>query len=401
MVMCIEESEIAVIGAGSAGLIAAREASLRGAEVFIFEEHNEIGLPCHCAGLLSVKGLHDIGVPPHGAYVQNKIRGACFYSPSNLSFTIEGRDYIAYVINRHMLDRFLAEQALKSGSRIKLNSRVQSVKRDGDWVLNINGRDYFKAKLLIDAEGALPRVLKTSGLNLRILDKNDFLNGLQVDISGVKVDPEHVEVHLGSGVAPGFFAWVMPLNDGEARVGLACKNSNLKDLLFSFIRKRFGGFEGINMRSFYSGFIITCGPVEKTYSDGLMVVGDAAGQVKPISGGGVVFGGICASIAGRVASEAIKRNSLEEKFLKTYQDEWKARLGREFKIALLARKILNRLSDREIDRIFSIVIEEGIHNEISAGGDMDFQGTSILKIMGKRRILKFLPTLLKAALIFR
>ncbi|MBS7653583.1 NAD(P)/FAD-dependent oxidoreductase [Candidatus Bathyarchaeota archaeon] len=398
MVMCIEESDIAVIGAGPAGLIAAREASLRGAEVSVFEEHNEIGLPCHCAGLISIKGLHDIGIPLHGAYVQNKIRGACFYSPSNLSFTIEGNDYVAYVVNRRALDCFLAEQALKSGSRIILNSRVQSVKRNGGWVLNINGRDNFKAKLLIDAEGALPRVLKATGL--KILDKKDFLNGLQIDISGVKIDPERVEVHLGRGVAPGFFAWVIPLNDEEARVGLACKNSNLKNLLFSFIKKRFRYFERMSMHSFYSGFIITCGPIEKTYSDGLIVVGDAAGQVKPISGGGVVFGGICASIAGRVASEAIKRNRLEEKFLKTYENEWKAKFGKEFKIALLARNILNRLSDRDIDKIFSIVIKEKIHNEISAEGDVDFQGTSIWKIMGKGRFLRFLPTLLKATLVF-
>jgi geranylgeranyl reductase family protein len=397
--MYIEESEIAVIGAGPAGLIAAREASLRGAEVFVFEEHNEIGLPCHCAGLLSIKGLHSIGVPPYGAFVQNKIRGARFFSPSNLSFTIEGKKDFAYVVNRHMLDCFLAEQALKNGSRIKLNSQVQSVKLDGGWILNVNGRNYLRAKLLIDAEGALPKILKAT--SLKVLDKDNFLNGLQVDISGVKVDPVLVEVHLGRGIAPGFFAWIIPLNDEEARVGLACKNTNLKNLLFKFIRKRFGDYERVSMHSFYSGFIITCGPIEKTYSDRLLVVGDAAGQVKPISGGGVIFGGICASIAGRVASEAVKRNMLEEKFLKAYEDEWRARLGREFKIALLARKILNRLSDRDIDKIFSIVLKEGIQHDISAEGDMDFQGMSILKIMRKRRILRFLPTLLKAALNFR
>ncbi len=397
--MCVEESEIAVIGAGPAGLIAAREASLRGADVFVFEEHNEIGLPCHCAGLLSIEGLRSIGVPPYGAYVQNKIRGARFFSPSNLSFTIEGKKVLAYVVDRHILDCFLAEQALKGGSRIKLSSRVQSVKYNRGWILNVNGHDYLRAKLLIDAEGALPKILKATPL--KVLDKNNLLNGFQVDISGVKVDPEHVEVHLGREIAPGFFAWIIPLNDEEARVGLACKSPDLKNLLFKFIEKRFGDSERISMHSFHSGFIITCGPIEKTYSDRLMVVGDAAGQVKPISGGGVIFGGICASIAGRVASEAVKHDMLEEKFLKAYENEWKARLGREFKIALLARRILNRLSDRDIDKIFSIVLKEGIHNEISAEGDMDFQGISILKIMGKRRILRFLPAILKAALIFK
>ncbi|MCD6470584.1 NAD(P)/FAD-dependent oxidoreductase [Candidatus Bathyarchaeota archaeon] len=398
--MSLEEVDVAVIGAGPSGLIAAREASLRGEKVLVLEEHREVGLPCHCAGLLSMRGLSEIGVPLDGEYVQNRFRGAHFFSPSNLSFTIERRKEIACVVNRYLLDNFLAEQALRNGSLIKLNSRVKAIRyRGGFWLLNVNGHGWLRARLLIDAEGALPKVLGMTGL--KTLDTKDLLKGLQTEIKTVDIDPDFVEIHFSSKLAPGFFAWVIPINNEVARVGLACRNANPRDLLFKFMRKRFGNMDNRDLKyfDFRSGLVITCGPIEKTYSDGLLVVGDSAGQVKPITGGGVIFGGVCAKIAGRVASEAIKNDEIREDFLKNYEREWKAKLWREFKAALLARKILNRLSDRHIDKIFSVIIREEIDKALSREGDMDFQGTTILRVV-KRRILKFLPTILRAILPF-
>ncbi len=398
--MNLEEIDIAVIGAGPSGLIAANEASLRGAKVLVLEEHKKIGLPCHCAGLLSIKGLSEIGIPLNGRYLENKFRGARFFSPSNLSFTVERKENVACVVNRYLLDNFLAEQALKNGSTIKLNSRVKAIRyHDGFWFLKVDGQGWFKAKLLIDAEGASPKVLGMT--QLRTLDTKNLLKGLQLDIERVDVDPDFVEIHLGNKLAPGFFAWVIPLNDESARVGLACKDSNPRDLVFKFIKHR---FEDVNIKepkhlSFRSGLIITCGPIKRTYSDGLLIVGDSAGQVKPITGGGVIFGGICAKIAGRVSSEAIKNNKIERGFLKSYEKEWKAKLGKEFVFALSARRILDKLSDKHIDKIFSIIIREEIDKALSREGDMDFQGTTISKVIGWR-ILKFLPIVLRAILPF-
>lgn len=399
--MGIEEVDVAVVGAGPSGLIAAREASLRNARVIVLEEHGEIGLPCHCAGLLSIWGLIQIGALLSGAnYIQNRVRGAHFFSPSNLSFTVERRDYVACVVDRHLLDNFLARQAMKAGSDIRLNSRVHKARYDGArWILNINGHERLKAKILIDAEGASPRILGMTGL--KPLKRENLLGGLSIDLAGADVDRDYVEVHLSRGLAPGLFAWIIPLNDEVVRVGLACRGPSLRRRLLKFIKRRFGtsiGEGGLKPLAVRSGLVITCGPIKRTYSDGLLVVGDSAGQVKPITGGGVVFGGICASIAGRVTSEAIKNNMTGKIFLKSYEDRWRAKLGGEIKLSLLVRKIMDRLSDRDIDKLFSVIINGEIYRDLSTKGDMDHQGTSILRVVGRRGIYRFLPSIFKALL---
>jgi flavin-dependent dehydrogenase len=346
-----------------------------------------------------MRGLSEIGIPINGRYVQNKFRGALFFSPSGLSFAIEKEDYVACVVNRHLLDTFLAEQVSKSGARIKLNLKVKSVKRYGEgWILKLDDDSETRAKLLIDAEGASPRVLGMTGL--KPLETKKLLRGFQADLEGVDVDPDYVEVHLSKFIAPGLFAWVIPLDYRTARVGLACKNFNSRERLFKFIEKRFGKTVGNKLRilRFYSGLVITCGTIKRTYGDNLLVVGDSAGQVKPITGGGVIFGGICATIAGRIASEFIRKDGAEGKILRRYEDEWRARIGREIRISLLLRRALNKLSDRDVDKIFSVIINEEIYRDLSEIGDMDFYGDSLMKILRKRERLKILPEILKAIL---
>ncbi|MDW8034504.1 MAG: NAD(P)/FAD-dependent oxidoreductase [Nitrososphaerota archaeon] len=391
--MVSEEADIAIIGAGPSGLISAREASLRGVEVIVLEEHGEVGLPCHCAGLLSIRGLGEIKVPANGPYLLNRIRGARFYSPSKLSFLIERKEHVACVINRHVFDQFLAEQASKNGAIIKLSSRVRSVKRRGDqWILDVGGE--VAAKMLIDAEGAASRILRIIGL--KTLSMSRLLSGLQVDLEGVNLESDYVEVHFSSSLAPGFFAWVIPLSEKSARVGLACRGTDVRARLFKFIRKRFGDSSENKARILksYSGPVITQGPIERTYGEALLVVGDSAGQVKPISGGGVIFGGICASIAGEVASKAIVEKNTDKNLLKTYEERWKEKIGKDLRTALFIRNVLNRLSDRDLDKIFSIIIEREIHKEMSEG-EMDFHGSLIMKA-GGRNLISFLPIVVKA-----
>jgi flavin-dependent dehydrogenase len=212
----------------------------------------------------------------------------------------------------------------------------------------------------------------------------------------VNVDPDYVEIHTGKRVAPNFFAWVIPLGGERARVGLACKGRNLKKQLNNFIAERFGGGSRAELVATRSGSIVTCGPIEKTYDDSLLVVGDAAGQVKPTTGGGVILGGICASIAGEVAARAVREDGLTSAFLRRYEVLWRRRLGREFTVAGLARRVISRLSDRQIDKLFRIVIKERLQGELSIEGDIDFQGRMILKLLKRRDILTVLPFLWRA-----
>jgi len=397
--MKIEETEILVVGAGPAGLIAAREAAQRGADVTVMEEDVEIGLPCHCAGLLSLRGLTKIGAPPYGPFVQNKVRGARFFSPSGLSFTVERDKPVACVVDRDLFDKFLARKATEAGASIRLNSKVHGLKRVKTGLIIHGEQESVGAKILIDAEGISSRILKAAGL--KPLNPNCILQGLQFDLNGVDIDPDYVEVHTGRKVAPNFFAWVIPLGKNSVRIGLACKGANPKERLENFVKERFRNEKNLERVVTRSGLIVTCGPIEKTFDDNLLVVGDAAGQVKPTTGGGVILGGICASIAGEVAAEAVENENFAGAFLRKYESLWREKLGKEFRLTLLARKVMNRLSDRMIDRLFKVVIEEDLQGLLSAEGDMDFQSGVLSNLFRRREILKVLPSFLRGFSIFK
>jgi geranylgeranyl reductase family protein len=396
--MKTEETDILVIGAGPAGLIAAREAATRRADVVVLEEHEEIGKPCHCAGLLSLKGLERLGAPADGAYVQNKVRGARFFSPSGLTFTIEKNEPVACVIDRSIFDRFLAQKTAEAGARISLNEQVNNIKRSEKETEIQSENKKFRAKMVIDAEGVSSRILKDMGL--KPINHDSVVPGIQCDLENVGVDPEYVEVHFGNRTAPRFFAWVIPLSENKARVGLGCKGKSPKERLDEFVRRRFGIEKNLRRGDIRSGLIITGGPIDRTFSDRFIVVGDVAGQVKPTTGGGVILGGLCASIAGRIAAEAVDCGDCATSFLGRYETLWKDELGKDFRLMLLARKVVNRLSDKAMDKLFNAVIEENLQGIFSAEGDIDFQSTVILKMLKKKEILGVLPSFLRAIIPF-
>jgi len=375
------KTDVVVIGAGPAGLIAAREAAERGAKVTVLEEHKEIGVPCHCPGLLSIKGLKDVAIPLNADFIQNRLKGARFYSPSGFSFTVERKEDVACVIDRTKFDKFLAQQATRAGAEIKLQSKVQQVNRHSKGVTVTGPWGSISAGVVVDAEGVNSRLVKRMGLTP--LKPECLLPALQFELVDVNVDPVYAEIHVGRKVAPGFFAWVIPLNDNSARVGLACKGSNPREKLEIFVRRRFDKYSHLSVSS---GRIVTCGPISRTFNDNFVVVGDAAGQTKPTTGGGVILGGICASIAGSIVAEAVKSGTYASTFLRKYEMLWKKRLGKEFKIMCLARNIVNRLSDKTLDKIFKIIIEKNLQTEFSMKGDMDFQ-SNLLSALGKKKDL--------------
>ena len=382
-----EETDIAVIGAGPAGLIAAREAAERGTDVTIFEEDSEVGVPCHCAGLLSLDGLKEIKIPSDDSYVQNKVRGARFFSPSKLSFTVEREEPVACVVNRSHFDKFLAEQAVHAGAMLKLNSKVRRISQTGPGVSIMGDFGKVKADMAIDAEGVGSRLIKQLGL--QPLRAQNLLPAFQYELTGTRIEQDYVEIHTGRDLAPQFLAWVIPLNGNSVRVGLACKGTNPRERLKIFIKNRFNGENLTRIRS-HSGLVVTSGPIPRSFHDNFMVVGDVAGQVKPTTGGGVIWGGMCAMIAGETVANAVEAETFSQDLLANYETEWRKKLGKEIRLTLLARRIANNLSDKTIDRIFEIVKKSNLHTELSAEGKMDFQAASILRLIGNKEILKAL-----------
>lgn len=380
----MDRTETVVVGAGPAGLIAAREIASRGVEVRVVEEHPVVGKPNHCAGILSVEGLRRLGVKPSGDFVQHEITGGRIYSPSGAAIEIPGKRKRAYAIDRSEFDGLLADIAAREGVEIETRRLVKALSIQSGKAEGVQGRDWeIQARVVVDAEGASATLAKEAGLARSTLGA---LAGVNVEVSGVELEPHMVEVWLGSDLAPGLFAWVIPLGDGDARCGLACSAGDAYERLKMFLGRRFSGARCSPPRR---GLLLTGGPARRTFGDGLLLVGDAAGQTKPTTGGGVIMGGLCAMEAGRTAAEAVEAADCSAGFLRRYQKAWRSSLGREFASMRAARRFMNGLSDGRIDRLFYTFKREGLEERLQGlveEGDMDLQSDIIRAALREPRL---------------
>jgi len=381
--------DIAVVGAGPAGLVAAIQAITCGVDVSVFEEHSTIGLPTHCAGLVSVKGFKKLGFSPPSNVVLNKVRGAVFFSPSGHSFVVEKETAQAYVLDRVLYDRFLASKAKRSGVNIELSCKVKDVFVKEDKVVislikkGIEER-VVDTRVLINAEGVKSVISRKLGFNR----PQSLLPAVQFEMTDVELNDEFVELYFGRKIAPGFFAWIIPTSDRSARVGLAAKRRPLS-LLKRFLRsskqvsKRFRKSKIVRI---IGGTVITGGPISRTWDSRVLLVGDVAGQVKPTTGGGIILGSLCSTIAGKIAGEFV-RNNLPVSFLGNYEKAWRKLFGREFRSMKVLRTLLNFLPDKTLDKLFLYISRYEFGEDLAKYGDMDFQYKTILKSMSNIKAL--------------
>ena len=383
-------SEVTVVGAGPCGSFAALNLAKHGVKVTVFEEHKEIGVPTHCAGHLSIKNLKRLGLDslPKGI-IENSFKGAVIHAPYNTELTVKFNSPVTCTVNRALFDKYIARLAEKAGANYMLNSRVKSLKIKGKKVEGVilQNKQVFSSKIVIDAEGISARLLKQAGLpsNNRMVVKS-----VQIEVENVKnVNLDLVEVFLGNNYAPGFYAWLIPKRDGKAKVGLAVSRGNPENYLQKLIHKHPKASEKLGttkilQKSFHS--ISLGGPISKPYSNGFLVVGDAASQVKPTTGGGLILGMTCAKIAAKTAFEALKRNNFSSSFLRKYKQICDENLGLDFSVMLKIRKLLNSLSDRKIEETIRFFKRMSLEKTFQKIEDIDFQGRSLLKILWKPRM---------------
>lgn len=373
----------------------------------VYEEQGEIGVPSHCAGHLSISGLKHFGLYPLPAKImENKFNEAIVYAPSGNSFSIQFDSPITCVINRVLFDKHLAKLAMKYGAEYQLESRVKSLVLEKGFVKGVvvshkGAQETVHSKIVIDAEGVSSVLLKKVGL--QSLNRSMTVNGVQAEMNGVEgVDTDAVEVYLGRKFAPGFFAWIIPKRDGSAKVGLATNRGNPQDYLKRFISKhpvasKKLGKSKILQACFHP--ITLGGTIPKTYSNGLLVVGDAASQVKPTTGGGITFGLLCSEIAGKIAREAIKTNDFSEVFLSRYQHQWRKAIGFDMTVMLWIRKMLNRLPDSKIDRLVALCKKVAVEEVLPKGKDVDLQGKMLVRSAWHPKTLALLSYLFFSSFI--
>ena len=385
--------DVVVVGAGPSGSMAAKYAAKNGAKTALLEEHYAIGEPVQCAGLVSVNCIKECEVAPSRHFIIREIRGAFFYSPDCRGIKIDGHGVRDYVIERRIFDRIMAENAVKAGVDLILKKKVVNIKRQGKKqvldVIGEDGRFEMTCGVVIGADGLKSRIAKLSGLgNVKIV-----LPGAQIEGLYEPEDPGFVEMFTGKNVAPGFFAWSIPTGDGYARIGLCSTCSSLEYLEKNLkshpvISKRFSG----SLTDFVVG-AVPIGPLKRTISDGVMIVGDSAGQVKPTSGGGIYTGVLCAKIAGEVAAKAVFEGDTNIKRLSEYEMRWRSSIGRELKIGMLVHRAFERWSDKDFNDFVSLLSEPEILKLITEYGDVDYPSILIrksLRLLTPLRIYKAL-----------
>ena len=366
--------DVVVAGGSVAGLLSAREISSKGFSVLVIEEDYEIGTPEHCGGLVSIAGLEELGIIPFRKTFDHMMESAEIKSPNGKSFTINSKKQKVVEISRRELDKQIAFQAQKNGTEIKVRTSFQEITNTG---IRTN-EENIDCKIFVDARGVSSLIHK---------DRTGILSSAQYEIYANWIKKGKVEVIFDQEKYPGFFAWVIPSNEGKGKVGVAGKGINVSDTLNEILKEK-GKYSTI--RKIFAPIWIK-GPIEKFVDGKTVIVGDAAGQAKPTTAGGIFTSGMGGVFAGQAISKFLKTNEISH--LQEYQKRWTERFGKEFDRQLLARKILERLDNQTINKLFESITPE-ITNEISEKDDFDFHTSSIIKLLGIKGSLKTAQTLI-------
>ncbi len=376
--------DIVIVGAGPAGLFAARRCAEAGLNVLLVEEHAQVGEPTHCTGIVSLETADLVKIPED--IILNRLKRATLVSPeghkSDVVWADEGKDQIL-VIDRRQFDRHLERDAIAAGASMQTGVRVQRIVVSPTGIELAAGGRRIQAKLALLACGicyGLPRQL---GLEL----PRQVVHTAQVEVGAAHTD--RVELHVGSQVAPGGFAWTTPIwRNGlpAMKIGVmtrgdasACLEAFLSR---SAIRKHLRTPAAPPMRR-----LLPLGPAPKTYAARVMVLGDAAGLTKPTTGGGIFYSLLSASFAAETAVEACQAGRFDEVFLGRYQHRWRQRLGRELKMAQWFRGILTRCTDAEIDALVRAIGTAAVQDVIRSVARFNWHRELILTLMRRRGII--------------
>jgi len=364
--------------------MAAWTAARMGLRTLLVEEHLRVGEPVHCAGKLSLHAFREFGLPPELA--RTALRAATTHAPDGRSVHLRRSEPDSYVVDRDAFDRWVVERAVEAGAELLVGARAAAVVRDGGLMLveleRGGKRMAVRAPVVVDAEGARARLAVQAGLR----PQRRFVRGIQYELAGVDlVDAETAELYLGRRWAPGFFGWLMPLGEGAARVGL-CVDSASPRPPAAYLEDLLRNHPGLAPRARSArlvrrlgGWIPICTHPHPTYRSGFLAVGDAAGQVKATSGGGIYFSLVAGRLGARAVADFVAGRP--DAFA-AYERAWRAHFGREVRFTAWMRAALDRLSDREIsDFLRGIADQPSLQRVIADYGDTQYQSRLLVPVL--------------------
>ena len=372
------DTEVVVIGAGPAGSLAARQLARKGLSVLLLEEHAEVGRPVHCAGLIGIEGLRNNGIIPQPDVVLQRVRQSIFHAPSGTQLLLAKAEPHAFVLHRDRLDRQLAREAEVAGATLQLGTRVTQVHRKREEMLlrveNKGQTSELRTQFVVNAEGINAQLMKS--FNLPRPKRRYMLPALQYEVKNVSLPTDTVHLFFNSRLAKNFFAWVIPLDEHHARVGLATAHKQAPAALNKFLHSCHLT-DGAKIEKRYGGIVYSGGPSSRTITQRFVNIGDAAGQTKATTGCGVVAGGACAIMAASSIHRALQDDGYNHGELRRYERAWKRSWGRQLQLMALLRRLVNTLDNQELDQLFSSLQHSNARQLIEQEGDIDHQGRVI------------------------
>ncbi len=367
--------DLVVVGGGPGGCMAAKTAAEAGLDVVMLEKRQEIGDPVRCAEGVSKRTLCRL-VKPEPEWISSEVKGARIYAPDGSSIVMsedKSGGEVGYVLERKVFDRGLAMLAAQAGAKVLVKTRALSLLRkdgavSGVSALRIGEPLEIEAPLVIGADGVESKVGRWAGIDTT-LALADIESCAQFLVHDPSIDDDYTEFFLGNSIAPSGYAWSFPKGEKLANIGLGIQGSRSKPgeavrLLHQLMKSRFPNGKIVEM---VVGGDPCSGPIESATADGVMLVGDAAHQTDPLTGGGILNAMRAGVIAGDVAAKASSAGDFSRKGLSEYESRWREDIGKTIERSFQFKEFFVKLTDKDINQLIGSLAKEDI-SKMDLGG---------------------------------
>jgi len=352
--------DVLVVGAGPAGAVAAWHAKLAapGLDVVLLERDRAIGAPVRCAEGVGDAGLREFANPDGADWAARKITKVIFQAPDDTEVVVAERG-VGWILDRTRFDAHLAAEAVAAGAQVLVGAEATGMSRNGRgddrWYVRVKERGQdtvYRARVVIGADGVETMVGRWAGLDTRVPSR-DMESCAQYVLQGIDCDPDAIYLQFSEAIAPGGYAWIFPKAIGVANVGLglvALKTDgrNARQYLDAWVARR---FPNAARTGYTVGGVIVHTTIKKTYADGVLVAGDAAHMINPLSGGGITNAMKAGRLAGRTAAAAICAGDTSERRLSAYHQAWMELLGDDHLKYYRIKQALESVDDAFFDKL--------------------------------------------------
>ena len=353
--------DVVVIGAGPAGSITARDLVRGGASVLLVEKRPEIGMPVRCGEATSVPGQELIGVTPWKRSIATNTQGSYVYAPNGTLIKVITNHVKGYILERRIFDKQLAVEAAKEGVEVRVRTYATGLVKEDGKIVGVKLKHFddeyeVRCSVVVAADGIEGKVGRWAGIDTRTSLKQ-MASNLQYEMVGIEMDnPGVMEFYFGNNVCPGGYVWVFPKGNGCANIGLGTRDRSLtpKDYLDRFIAERpnlaKGGIVGVN-----AGGVPVAGPIDVSVKDNILLVGDSARHLDPLTGGGIYNAMHCAKLAAKTILKCIETGDFSAEALMEYEIRWKDEIGQGLLRSLQVKEALEKMSDDDLNHVAKLM----------------------------------------------